>query len=407
MSVGVRVFIGLVFAAIGVSFLVTTGVMVWEFRDLDWLTIANFYSHLFVFFPTFGIVALIAFYVPACVFMDMYMKFIPAGAVRFWLGFIIAILISILVADHLQSNNERSIFEVGPQVLEADLGAERRVCQNPDLGTRLPILAAVDNVERVSQTRFGLSDLVRTCKPDVLIATGDEAGKVKRFCFPSTALPGNFSDTNRKQLQDLLETDEACCKAQQCFTEAVNSMHAQPDGASLTGVVHAWLLPFKIFFGVILLVISMMLAGRAKAIEQHYQSYADAIQRGVLIGALALVIFPIMSHAFQQSAALLYYGVGPTGGYRSAAHFVSFAVFGWGLLILFFFWRKGDNAEIQTIVRIGGIIASAIAAFNYETLIDFFVWAVGSGAGLANLLIVTPLAVLAIIWVVRWSRPVQ
>ena len=68
MSIGVRAFVFIVFGLMSLSFLATTATLAWEFWGSGWLTIANFYSRLFIFFPPFGIVTLIAFYPPACVF---------------------------------------------------------------------------------------------------------------------------------------------------------------------------------------------------------------------------------------------------------------------------------------------------------------------------------------------------
>src|SRR5262249_14142493 len=89
MLLGVRVFVALLFVVIGASFLATAGMLVYEFQHADWVTVAAFYSHLFVFFPTFGIVALLAFYTPACVFMDLYWRHVPYGRLRFTLGFFV------------------------------------------------------------------------------------------------------------------------------------------------------------------------------------------------------------------------------------------------------------------------------------------------------------------------------
>ena len=99
MSYGVRAFIACVFAALGISFLFTSGVLIWEFWDSQWITLATFYSHLFLFFPTFGIVTLFGFYTPACVFTDMYMRHVPYGIQRYAFGLVISILLSIVVAD--------------------------------------------------------------------------------------------------------------------------------------------------------------------------------------------------------------------------------------------------------------------------------------------------------------------
>jgi hypothetical protein len=390
MSLGSKIFIAIVFSLVGASFLATTGVMIWEFRDLDWQTIAAFYSHLFIFFPTFGIVTLFAFYVPACVFLDMYMKHVPYGPERFAIGFLVAIGISLAAANALMGSKERSIFEVSPRVLKADAG-QPVGCLASGRCERLPILEAMDNVRRVSQARIGLSDLARNCKPDTLKGIPPADRMAKRYCFVSTKLPDDLADLGEGHRS----TDQDCCKAQQMFTTAVNALNAEPGGRSLTSRVHALLLAFKVFFALILLVISVMLAVRRKAMEQHYRPYLDAIERGVLVGAAAMVIYPLMSHAFLQSAALLYFGGGPSGGYRSTAPLVSFGLGAWGLLLLFFFYRRRDK-ELESIARMGGIVGSAVAVVKYDLIVDLCVRLVGTGASRYNLVFLCAAAIVAI-----------
>jgi len=394
MSYGVRAFVACVFAAIGISFLITSGVLIWEFWGADWLTLGSFYSHLFLFFPTFGIVTLFAFYTPACVFTDMYMRYVPFGVQRYAFGLVVAILLSIAGAKMLTGAGERSMFEVQPDLLLADQG-EPAGCAARGACDRLPILAAADNVRRVSQTRIGLSDLARNCRPDSLKDPLPGVMTTKRYCFASTPLPDDISTVTEAQRT----TDAECCRAQARFTNAVRELHDQPGGRSLTAQVHTALLPFKIFFALVLLIISVMLAWRRKAMERHYQRYLSGIERGVLIGAAAMVIFPIMSHAFLQSAALLYFGGGPTGGFRSIAPMFSFALGAWGLLLLFFFYGR-QNARVQSLARMGGMIGSAVAVVKYDQIIDFCVRGFGSGAGLVNISLLCIAAIAALIFLV-------
>jgi hypothetical protein len=388
MYVGVRVFIVLVFLVIGVSFLATTGALVYEFWDADWLALATFYSHLFVFFPIFGIVTLVGFFAPACAFLDMYWRHVPLGRFRFVVGLLTVALLSVLLAQHFITGRERSVFEVKPEVLAADKG-DPAGCESGTVCKRMPALVAVKNVRSVSQTRIGLSDLARNCKRDPLTAGG--ATEQPRYCFASTPL--------RDGKPASLTKDAECCLAQETFVAAVNAMHTEPSRRSLTGLVHNLTLPFKVFFMLMLLTISIMLAFRRKALERHYGPYLDGIERGVLIGAAAMVIFPVMTHAFLQSAALLY-GAGPIDGFRANAPLVSLAFGAWALLLLFYFYGRRDK-EIQGLARIGGVIGGAVAIVKYEQIIDFLVLAIGSGAGFGSLAVLTLLGLAAILVLVR------
>jgi hypothetical protein len=382
MFFGVRLFVGGVFAILGFTFLFTTGVLIWEYWRADWLALASFYSHLFLFFPTFGIVTLLAFYTPACVLTDIYWNRRPgaikAGVWCYFAGFFVISGLSVLIAANLQGAGERSIFEIEPDLLRLDKGFPENCAARGDC-QRLPILKAVENVRIVSQSRIGLSDLARNCRPDGLKDTVPAIAPAKRYCFASTSLPVNFNAS-----ADVLRiTDAECCRSQRLFTDAVNELHRSPGGGSLTGTVHSWLLPFKVFFALVLVAISLLLAFRRLRMEKDYKDYLPAIERGVLIGAAAMIVYPIMSHAFLQSAALVYFGGGPTGGYRSVAPLFSFALGAWALILLFYFYRRQEES-VQNLARMGGIIGSGIAVVKYDQIIDFSVRLFGSGASQIN-----------------------
>ena len=57
-----RIFVAVVYLILGLSFLASTGLLIQEFQGLDWRSMVIAHSHLFFFFPIFGILALAAFY---------------------------------------------------------------------------------------------------------------------------------------------------------------------------------------------------------------------------------------------------------------------------------------------------------------------------------------------------------
>jgi hypothetical protein len=250
----------------------------------------------------------------------------------------------------------------------------------------MPILQAIDNVRAVSQRRVGLADLGRNCSPDPLIKLPASADEQRRFCFASTPLGSSAP----------LATDAECCRSQKAVIAAVNRLYHPVEQRSLVGLVHGWLLPLKVFFMLTLLTISIMLAVRRHAMERHYGSYLPAIERGVLIGGAAMVMYPIMSHAFIQSASLLF-GVTSDAAlsYRAIAPYVSFGFGAWGLLLLFFFYRRRDK-ELQALARMGGVVGSAVAIVKYDQIIDLSVRFFGSGASFVNLGMLAGLALLAL-----------
>ena len=122
MLFGARLFITVIYTLIGLSFWAVTATLIYEFRGLDWFTIATFYSHLFIFFPIFGTVALFAFYRPSVVFLDMYWRYVPLGRPRFVAGLLVVAVLSYVEAQQLTKGPQRSLFEIPPQALLADHG---------------------------------------------------------------------------------------------------------------------------------------------------------------------------------------------------------------------------------------------------------------------------------------------
>jgi hypothetical protein len=365
MLLGVRVFIAVVFGIIALSFLSVTAALIYEYRNVEWFTIATFYSHLFIFFPIFGIVAILAFHFPAVVFLDMYWRHIPGGKIRFLIGAVVVAVLSYLISHQILQGTQRSLFEVPIERLLSDAGEPPNCNGGTAPCIRLPGLTGLKNVRRMSQRRIGLSDLVRNCSPDPLIefVPGKEA---KRYCFVSTAATSN----------PILTTDAECCSAQRAFMAMTNEDSQKTR--SLTGYVQGWTLGLKVFFLLTLVAISAMLAFRRARLEKHYREYMGRIEKGVLIGAVAMLFFPVMNHAFLQSAAMLDVA-GGSDNYRGPAPFISFIFGAWALLLLFFFYRRRDK-QMEFLGRIGGVIASGIAILKYDLIISYFVRYAGSGA---------------------------
>ena len=86
MLLGTRAVVFALYGVLGLAFVAETAVLAWEFWDYGWFSFLTQDSHLFLFFPTFGIVALAAFYVPSCAFVDLYWRHVRLGQARFLLG---------------------------------------------------------------------------------------------------------------------------------------------------------------------------------------------------------------------------------------------------------------------------------------------------------------------------------
>ncbi len=386
MSIGARAFVAFVFFVLGVSFLATTGALIYEFRTTEWFALAAFYSHLFVFFPTFGIVALAAFYLPTSAFTDLYWHHIPYGRLRFVVGFLAIAAASYGISWVLLQGTERTIWEVKPQVLTEDRG-EPPGCE--DGGTRcrrLPVLSALRNVRVVSGGRTGLSAFARDCEPDPFLEPPAELA-ARRFCFVTDRLPPNRAT---------FSTAAQCCQAQKRFVRFLSSAYERkPENRSLTGLVHNNLLPLKVFFLLVLLIVGILLAVRRKAVLEHYKDKVRRIERCVLIGAFAMLFWPIMNHAFLQSAAVLY---GNTGNsvFRYLGPGFSIIFGAWGLLLLFFFYHRYEKS-LEAVGKIAGVVASAVAVLKYDLIVDYFVRFAGSGATVVTFAVLGSIGLLALV----------
>src|SRR5262249_32364711 len=156
-----------------------TAALAYEFWQTNWFDLASVTSTVFIFFPTFGIVALVAFYIPATVLMDMYLRHARFGALRFTAGIVVLAALSYFIGSELAERN-RGMYVLSPQTLLTDTG-EPAGCGAADTGcARLPMLDIATNVHKVSASRLGLTEFVHSCEQDPFLET-PPGGEQKRF----------------------------------------------------------------------------------------------------------------------------------------------------------------------------------------------------------------------------------
>jgi len=358
-----------VFMILGLSFLAGTGVLVWEFWDSGWFTIATHDSHLFLFFPTLGLVALAAFYIPSLAFTDMYWQHVSLGRVRFFAGFALLAGVSWLIASTLNASPYRPIWDIAPRVLQADK-SEPQGCGAPPAKAceRVALLESLESVRQVSSTQFGLKDFVRQCSENPLIESSGTPDP-KRFCFASTPLSA----------KPVLSTAQDCCRAQTRFKDTILALSKPTNQQSYTGIVHAVLLPLKVFFLLLLGAIGILLALRYKGVAEHYPDQMGRVDLGVVVGAIAMLMFPLMSQGFVQTADALY-GTAQNEGFKPIVNAMSAAFALWALLLLMVFYRRYDR-DLEIVGKMAGVLASAIAVLKYDLLVSIVTRYLGSGAG--------------------------
>ncbi len=350
---GARVFVGVIFTLLGVSFLASTGLLLHEYRDGDWLTMLVTHSNLFLFFPVLGVLALVAFYLPSVIFTHLYWHHLPLGKLRFTLGLIGVVAITYGV-DRYLDRSPRALWEVAPQVLASDKGAPLG-CSG-DACERAPIATVVESLREASQVRVGLSKFARACGEDKLLEPREEM-KHLRYCFPSMkSMDGN-----------------ACCRVQEAFSKVVDGMQADPAKRSLTAQWDRIFMPLKIFFVVIVLGIGFLLAMWRDRVDEYYGRYVPQIERGVIIGGFAMLLWPAMDYAYLSAANVLFGHEGTGPQFK-----LSLVIGPWMLLLIFYFLRRlGQKGEM--LGQISGVVAAAVAVLRYEELNDWASRLVGVG----------------------------
>ena len=371
--VGARIFVAICFVILGASFFASTALLIYEFRGLDWFTMAVAHSHLFFFFPVLGVLALFAFYLPSVVFTHLYWNHLPYGKIRFLIGLIVVLAGSYGFARYLDKP-PRAVWEVSPAALLADKGVPGRA----------GILDTLGEVRRESQSRVGLSNFARNCVPDPLMEVPDEFIK-ERYCFPAKArLKG-----------------AECCQAQKRFAQNVSRLQADASTRSLSGTYDQIFLPMKVFFVLVVIAIGGLLAHWRDRLDQHYRDLIPRLERGVLIGALAMLVWPAMDYAYQQTSNVLFGRFDPGIQIR-----LSLVIAPWALLLLFYFLRRfGKQGEM--VGQISGVVIAAVAVLRYEQLNDWGVRLLGIGADQWILAFLAALAVtglVALVWLRLGSR---
>jgi hypothetical protein len=372
--VGARIFVALAFCVLGASFVASTAILISEFRDAEWRSMLVVHSHLFFFFPVFGLLALAAFYRPAVVFTHLYWTNLRHGKLRYSLGLLAVAGLTIAVTQWLDAK-PRGLYEVAANVLLADRGEPSGCAGQRSACRRAPLLDTLVSVTEAAQRRVGLSKFARNCQPDALLEIPEEMQK-ERYCFPAK---GKLTGTQ-------------CCEAQTRFADTVARMQADLAQRSLTGALDGILfLPLKIFFVLIVVAIAICLAIWRDAMDVHYLELVPAVERGVIIGALAMLFWPLMDYGYQQTSNAIYgrWGAGPQ--FR-----LSLVIVPWALLLLFYFLRR-LRKNLEIVGQLAGVVASAIAILRYEEINDWSVRLFGAGADNATIGILLGIAALGFV----------
>jgi hypothetical protein len=212
----------------------------------------------------------------------------------------------------------------------------------------------------VAQERISITDLGRLCKLDSRIEPPANR-QHRRYCFPADA---NLDAGN-------------CCGVQESFRSHVFGLWQTPRSRSSASDNDRWLfLPAKIFFIVIVLVIAVFMVVWRRELDDHYRQYIPAIERGILVGAVAILFWPLMDYAHQQTSDVLFGKTTAGLPFRQSLVIVPWAI----LLLLYFANRLGRS--LTRVTQVATIIASAVAVLRVQEIHDWSPRLLGTGSGL-------------------------
>jgi hypothetical protein len=370
--VGPRVIVGAVFALLGLIFVASTAVLIYEFRELDWLSMVAAHSYLFFFFPTLGLLALHCFYLPSVILVHFFWTYMYSGRTRLFLGLIALAALSTMFARYLDKP-PRAIWEATPAALLADKGDPAR--------ERAPILEVFSDLRERAQSRVGLPAFGRPCVTDPLLEPAANAAR-ERYCFPA---------------KTLLDT-AACCAVQQQFADVVAKLQENPATRSLSTTLDAaFFLPVKVFFVLVIVAIGVLLAIWRRSIDVHYHAFVPQMERGIIIGGLAMLFWPAMDYAYQQMANVLF------GRMQSGLQVrLSLVIAPWVVLLMFYFLRRLSR-QAETIGQFSAVVVAAVALLRLDQLNDWLARLFGVGATEAILAAQIGLA-LAGLLALHWMR---
>jgi hypothetical protein len=387
-----RAFVALLFLALAISFFASTGLILWEMRDIDPLLVLSTNSNLFVYFPTLGVVALAAFYVPAVILTDLYWSGrIKLGRTRYMLGFLVFVGAAVAISEKMNVTELRPFWEISPAALHAKDNDPRTCRPNPpetETGNpsvrpdcRPAILGAIGDLRVKALDRVALSPLARECNLDKLLEPPPDY-TVARYCFPAHRLL----------------TTPACCLMQRELVEQSVALWESPRTRSLTA---NWdrlvFLPAKCFFLVVILMIGVLLIYRKKLLVAHYSDLLPAMERRLQWGALAMLPWLIMDYAQQQVADVLY---GAPGGFPFRP---SLVLLPWALLIAGYFADR-IQIELVRIVQMVSAVISGIAILNYRSVFDWSAKLVGVGAPEWHFWLLGGISIVGLVYIL-WGIP--
>ena len=366
------------FVSIGVTFLISSAQLLLEFPR-HWQIMLFSHSHLFYFFPVFGLVALATFYTPAVVLTDLYWRHLKVGGLRWCIGFAVLTGMAVLISLQYAGATRRGVWEISPAALVQDASSRPRAvpgCRDADGREclRQPILASLQALRDAGLKRSTITEFARPCEPDPLVEV-HPSYTAERMCFPAGV---KLDAVN-------------CCRVQAQFEADVRDMARAPQSRSITSRVEEVVTGVKAFFVLVLLVVSVLLLFWRNKLHLHYPNQIEAVERGAIVGVGVMLIWLLMDYGYQQTADVLFGRESRTFPIR-----LSLAVAIIAIVLIVYFLARSERNQLLNMAQASTIVASGVAVFNYELIGNAAARLLGSGAETAKFLFLLGIAFFAL-----------
>ncbi len=361
--------VAVIFAGLWLSFVASSASIVLEFPGHDGQAMLIAHSHLFLFFPIMGALALFAFYKPSVVFTDLYWRHLKWGKLRYSAGTITLLLLSVYLAGVLNNGPLRAVWEVAPSAANIAAGTRHK-----------PVRQVLDDLMAEGNKRSSISMFARNCRWDQRIER-PQTDTMLRYCVPSG---------------QMLNTDD-CCNVQHAFRNHVTALWQNSATRSKASDLDRVLLPFKVFFVLVLLTIGCLLAIWRTKLRQHYAPLIPEVEKGVLIGAIAMLFWPLMDYGYQQTTDVMFGREYANINLRMSLVFVP-----WAALLLLYFVDFGKDTG--RITQISTIVGGAVAVLRYQEINDLSARLLGSGATWHHFVALILFAVVGFFFVLKPTR---
>ncbi len=354
-----RTLVALVFALLAAAFVAETAVLFWEFGWEDGLALATLDSQTFVFFPTFGIVGLFAFWRVIALVVEDSWKSGVVGLVVLGGVASVAGVGSHLFAQSMAGEDVRAMWEIAPEAFRADQG-DPAGCVGPDAPcNRAPLREALGGLRLEASRSVALQDYNPLCGAQETSPFAPPREATETFCFASGQAM----------------TQAACCTASDAFREVAATKAA--ESPSVLSDVHRLVFPIKAFFFFIVAVASVGLLARSDAIHARHPLRAPAAETGLPVGAITMLAWPVMNHAFGQSQALLYGG--KQGAFLSVEPLITLGFAAWAIIMIVYYVQR-NRPSLDVAARGLGGLAALFGVLRYDLILGVTTRYIGVGA---------------------------